>query len=79
MKKLFFTLIALTTSFCSMSQVTFNPPPTPAMPVTDTLHGTFLTDNYRWLEDKDNEQVKVWTKAQHDYTLKYMNEIQKPI
>ncbi|MGC4101526.1 prolyl oligopeptidase family serine peptidase [Ferruginibacter sp.] len=49
------------------------------MPVTDTLHGTLLTDNYRWLEDKDNEQVKAWTKAQHDYTLQYMSETQKTI
>jgi prolyl oligopeptidase len=79
MKKLFFTSTALITSLFAMSQVTFNPPPTPAIPVTDTLHGMLLTDNYRWLEDKDNEQVKNWTKAQHEYTLKYMNETQKPI
>ena len=79
MKKTLFTLTALTASYFCMSQVSFNPPPTPAIPVTDTLHGMYLTDNYRWLEDKDNEQVKNWTKAQHEYTLKYMDETQKPI
>jgi prolyl oligopeptidase len=79
MKKLLFTLTATTISLFAMSQVPFIPPATLAVPVTDTLHGNLLTDNYRWLEDKDNEQVKNWTKAQHDYTLKYMSETQQPI
>lgn len=79
MKKILFTLTAIPFSLFAMSQATFNPPPTPAIPVTDTLHGMYLTDNYRWLEDKDNNKVKDWTKAQHEYTLKYMNETQKPI
>jgi prolyl oligopeptidase len=79
MKKLLLTITLITLSFFAMSQATFNPPPTPAIPVTDTLHGMYLTDNYRWLEDKDNNKVKDWTKAQHEYTLKYMNETQKPI
>ena len=79
MKKLFVILTAISISSLCLGQVKFNPPATPAIPVTDTLHGMYLTDNYRWLEDKDNESVKTWTKSQHDYTLKYMSETQKPI
>lgn len=74
-----FTLTVLCISIAVMGQSPFMPPATPAKPVTDTLHGLYLTDNYRWLEDKDNEEVKTWTKAQHEYTLKYMSETQKPI
>ena len=47
-----------------MSQ--FIHPHTPARPVEDTMHGMILTDNYQWLEDKDNPEVQAWTKAQHD-------------
>ncbi|MFZ1370273.1 MAG: prolyl oligopeptidase family serine peptidase [Ferruginibacter sp.] len=72
-------LVLLHLYFGVMAQTKFNPPATPAIPVTDTLHGMYLTDNYRWLEDKDNEAVKTWTRAQHDYTLTYMNETQKTI
>ncbi len=66
---------------CIMAQqkVLFAPPATAPQAVTDTLHGMLLTDNYRWLENKDDEAVKSWTKAQHDYTLQYMDATQKTI
>ena len=79
MKKLLVSLTVACISLAGIGQTTFTPPSTAARPVTDTLHGMRLTDNYRWLEDKNNEEVKNWTRAQHDYTLKYMNETQKPI
>ena len=40
----------------------------------DTYHGITLTDPYRWLEDKDSQEVKAWTKAQHQTTLDYLDE-----
>lgn len=79
MKKLLSTSGAVLLSLLVFGQVPFNPPPTPTMPITDTLHGMYLTDSYRWLEDKDNIQVIDWTKAQHEYTLTYMSQTQKPI
>ena len=79
MKKLLAAFAFVLISLTGLAQNKFIPPPTQAMPVTDTLHGMYLTDNYRWLEDKENLQVKDWTKAQHDYTLFYMNETQKPL
>jgi prolyl oligopeptidase len=79
MKKILITLTIVQISITAMSQVKFNPPATKLIPVSDTLHGNVIVDNYRWLEDKENEQVKDWTKAQHEYTLSYMNQTQQPI
>jgi len=36
--------------------------------VTETLHGTTITDPYRWLEDKDSPETRAWLKAQNEYT-----------
>ncbi len=53
------------------------PPETEARPVTETIHGDTVTDNYRWLEgDNSNpenmglmtEEVAAWTDAQNAYT-----------
>lgn len=71
-----FILVCLLPFICR-AQVAFNPPPTPKIPVTDTLHGFLITDNYRWLEDKTDPKVVEWTKAQHDYTVQYLNATQK--
>ena len=59
-------------SFCGFSQ-SFSPPATSQRPVTDKVHGVSITDNYRWLEDKKNDEVITWTKAQHEATLNYVN------
>lgn len=53
----------------------FIPPPTPTVPVADTVHGKILTDNYRWLEDKQDEKVKEWTHNQHNATLGYLKSL----
>jgi len=50
----------------------FDPPPTPARPVVDTVHEVKLTDSYRWLEDGRNEEVQVWTRRQHEATLRWL-------
>jgi prolyl oligopeptidase len=75
--KNYVTLFLLWLPFFGSAQVTFNPPPTEKKPVIDTLHGFLLTDNYRWLEDKTDPKVVEWTKAQHDFTMQYMNATQK--
>jgi len=61
----------------AMCQLNFHPPSTEKKPVTDSLHGYYLTDEYRWLEDKTDPRVIEWTKAQHDYTTLYMKATQK--
>jgi prolyl oligopeptidase len=56
---------------------TATPPPTPARPVTDVLHGAQVVDPYRWLEGdnanveeqgKVTPEVAAWTDAQNAYT-----------
>jgi prolyl oligopeptidase len=47
------------------------------VPVTDTLHGMLLQDNFRWLEDKTDPKVIEWTKAQHDYGISYLKSTQR--
>lgn len=50
----------------------FAPPPTNFEPYTEDLHGIRITDPFRWLEDKQDERVKAWTKQQHQATLDYV-------
>ena len=46
------------------------PPKTKTAPVTDTVHGVAIVDEYRWLEplEKESAEVAEWTTAQNDYT-----------
>jgi len=83
MKKRFLTHLFAALIVSSMTMTTsfaqFFPPKTNIDPVVDTLHGYMLTDNYRWLEDKKDERVVRWTKAQHDATINYVHETCPPI
>jgi len=69
------TLVAIQASL--YAQQNFFPPKTPVHPVTDTLHGVLITDQYRWLEDKANLATIQWTRAQHDYGNAYLEATQK--
>jgi len=40
-------------------------PAAPRIPVADTLHGTVIVDDYRWLEDGADPRVVAWTEAQN--------------
>ena len=51
------------------------PPAARKTPVTDTYFGTQLVDDYRWLEDVSNPEVKTWLKAQADYTKGILDRI----
>ena len=60
------------------------PPATKAEPVTDTLHGAAITDNYRWLEgdisapadrQKVTPDVAAWTDAQNGYTRAVLDQL----
>ncbi len=44
------------------------PPETKAVPVTESVQGTVITDPYRWLEDQNNPATRVWIEAQNAYT-----------
>jgi prolyl oligopeptidase len=77
MKRTLLLTLITTATMAANAQQKFDPPKTKTIPVVDTLHGVQLTDNYRWLEDKRNQDVIDWTKKQHDYGVEYLAKTQK--
>jgi prolyl oligopeptidase len=54
-------------------------PATPKRPVSDTYHGVTVVDDYRWLEDDANAEVKRWASEQNAATRRYLDGIaQRP-
>jgi len=75
MKKIIRLLLVML-PFTGLAQQNFYPPVTPRIPVKDTLHGMVLTDEYRWLEDKNDPRTADWTRAQHESTVAYLKATQ---
>ena len=51
------------------------PPVAPVKPVTDDYFGTKVTDNYRYMENFNDEDVQQWVKAQADYTTNVLKQL----
>ena len=51
------------------------PPSTEARPVTDNIHGTTVTDPYRWLEDAKSPATRAWIDEQMKYTELYLSQV----
>ena len=54
---------------------TFNYPPSPKQPITDTIFGKVVVDDYRWMEDMNSLQMKNWLKIQSDFTNSLLDKI----
>ena len=56
-------------------------PVAPLRPVTNDYFGTPVVDNYRYMEDLGNADVKAWMKTQADYTRSKLDAIpaRKPL
>ncbi|MBV8519673.1 MAG: S9 family peptidase [Acidobacteria bacterium] len=65
MRSLTITSLALVFAACATY---LTPPPTPARPVVETLHGVTVTDPYRWLEDQNAPETRAWIDRQNAYT-----------
>ena len=81
MKKL--TFIILFTSIIIFSctkekkqkSIKVNYPETIKKAIIDTLFGTEVIDNYRWLEDDRSEETENWIKAENEVTFNYLSKI----
>lgn len=51
------------------------PPPTPKVPVTTEYHGVKVTEDYRWLEDWNNSDVRAWSEGQNAYARAFLDKL----
>ncbi len=51
------------------------PPVTETQPVTENIHGTTITDPYRWLEDAKSPATRAWIAEQMKYTEGYLSQV----
>lgn len=61
--------------FIDVQAQIFSYPHTPRHPVADTLWGKIVIDDYRWLEDMNNQTVQEWFKQQANYTDSILDKI----
>lgn len=54
---------------------TVPPPATPERPVVDEYYGTRITDNYRWMEQRNSKEFQHWLSAQNDYARSVLGAI----
>jgi prolyl oligopeptidase len=72
--------IAFTLMFTSLfAENEFQPPTTKQIPVVDTIFNFIITDYYRWLESKDDPEVKKWSHFQNDYAIQWIERNTKKI
>ncbi len=51
------------------------PPKTPRKLVTDHYHGTAVVDDYRWLEDWSDPEVRAWSDTQNQYAREFLSKL----
>jgi prolyl oligopeptidase len=56
-----------------MSDLTY--PVTRRSDFAETLHGISMPDPYRWLEDDNSDETKLWVKAQNKVTFEYLDNL----
>jgi prolyl oligopeptidase len=66
-------LLPMTVALASAAD--FTPPPTKAVPVTETLHGVKITDPYRWLENQDAPETRAWLAQQDQFARGFLDAI----
>jgi prolyl oligopeptidase len=64
-----------TLSALAQVQVLPAPPATPKRPVSDKYQGVTITDDYRWLENWDDPEVRQWNASQNARTREYLDHL----
>jgi prolyl oligopeptidase len=68
--------VLLLASLSALAQTSLSKPPdTPKRPVADEYHGVAVTDDYRWLENRDDPGVKQWSAAENARTRDYFDRL----
>ena len=57
------------------TSVAKGPPLSRRSDASDRIHGTVISDPYRWLEDSRSPEVSAWTEQQNAYARKYLDEL----
>ncbi len=71
-----FALTFIAAASAVAATTTLPPPPdSPKKPVVDVYHGVSVTDNYRWLENNTDPEVKSWIEAQNIRTRAYFENV----
>ena len=58
---------------CSTIQAQY--PPTRLSPTVDSYHGVAVEDNYRWLENWSDVEVKRWSESQNAYARRILDKL----
>ena len=80
MKKLILSLLCIAflqscTEEKKQRNINVTYPETSKNPVIDSLFGTAVVDNYRWLEDDKSPETEAWVKAENEVTADYLSKI----
>jgi prolyl oligopeptidase len=59
----------------SSNSVSSGPPKAEKRPITETMHGVEITDNYRWLEDATSPETEKWVDAESAYTRSILDPL----
>jgi prolyl oligopeptidase len=51
------------------------PPKAEKRPLTETMHGVEITDNYRWLEDGTSPETQKWVEQEMSYTASILKPL----
>jgi prolyl oligopeptidase len=63
-------------SACGAERPDTGAPATRKAPVTDAYHGVQVVDDYRWLEDWTNAEVRQWSESQNAYARSILDRFE---
>jgi prolyl oligopeptidase len=68
-------IVALAFAACRKAETGLSYPVTKKVDQADDYFGVKVADPYRWLEDDNADEVKIWVEAQNEVTFGYLDRI----